>query len=264
MNFAKLLLIFIFTGLYSHILSQDKFKIAVVGDTPYKHSDWKVLKMKFNQLEDSGYHLLIHVGDIKRGVLPCFRRRYKRVSKLLNYSTVPYLIIPGDNEYNDCYCRGPKRALTLWRKHTLNTDPDNQFNISRSEHLPENFSFIKDSTLFIGIHNVGGRTHDSLEWDTRTNYNLNWIFSEVQKQIKLYKSIVIFSHASPKNEFRSFLFSYAQHSESKIYFIQGDIHSFSHTKNWEGSKVTRIVVDNGNELPMFRTLLIFNGLISIK
>lgn len=258
----KLLLFFIVCNQLG--FTQNSFKIAIVGDTPYKRSDWKNLEPKFEHLKDSNYNLLIHVGDIKRGVLPCFKRRYKRMSKLLKHSSVPYLIIPGDNEYNDCYCRGPKRALKLWRKYTLNTTSDSILNISRSEYLPENFSFIKDSTLFIGINNVGGRIHDTAEWIKRTEENIKWIESRII--LNQPKSLIIFSHASPKNDFDLFerLSFLNQYHALPMWFIQGDIHTYSHTKNWKNTGITRIVVDNGNELPMFRTLSILNGVISIQ
>ncbi len=266
MNVTKLLYIFLFLGFSSTLFSQNEFKVAVVGDTPYKRSDWKILRSKFQQLEDSGYQLLIHVGDIKRGVLPCLKRRYKRIHNLLEKSTVPYLIIPGDNEYNDCYCRGPKRALKLWRKHTLNSQPDLLFNISRSNQLPENFSFIKDSVLFIGINNVGGRIHNEQEWKNRTLSNINWLKNSIYFQDHLVKSIVIFSHAAPKNDFG--LYQVLQQISIKlsnpIFFIQGDIHTFSIKENWDNTRMTRLVVDNGNELSMFRTLTIKNGEIFIK
>ena len=262
----KLLIILWFSTFCYTGFSQSKFKIAVVGDTPYKAKDWKTLKTKFTQLEDSGYNLLVHVGDIKRGVLPCFKRRYKRVSKLLKHSTVPYLIIPGDNEYNDCYCRGPKRALKLWRKHTLNTEYDNQLNIKRSNVLPENFSFTKDSTLFIGIHNVSGRVHDTLEWKERTQHNIDWIEENIYIHDRLSTSIVIFSHASPKSNFGLYqaLQKMSLKFSNQIYFIQGDIHSYSVKENWNKTKMTRFVVDNGNDISMFRTITILNELVSIK
>ena len=233
---------------------------------PYKPSDWKVLKSKLPQLKDSGYQLLVHVGDIKRGVLPCFRLRYKRIHRLLEKSSVPYLIIPGDNEYNDCYCRGPKRALKLWRKHTLNTDFDTELNLDRSKELPENFSFIKDSVLFLGIHNVGGRIHDEEEWKSRNQSNINWLKDKIYFQDHLVNSIVIFSHAAPKTDYG--LYQVLQQLSLKlsnpIFFIQGDIHSFSFTQNWNKTKMTRIVVDNGNELPLFRTLTVEKGMIKVE
>lgn len=264
MNTSKLLIIIFFAAFSHSGFTQNDFKIAVVGDTPYKPSDWKILKSKFQQLEDSGYHLLVHVGDIKRGVLPCFKIRYKRVHNLLEKSTVPHLIIPGDNEYNDCYCRGPRRALKLWRKHTLNIKLDSLFDISRLEQVPENFSFLKDSVLFIGINNVGGRVHDSIEWKERALNNIRWIKEQTDKGS--YYSIVIFSHASPKKNFD--LYQMLQQISIKlsnsIFFVQGDIHTYSYNENWNKTKMTRIVVDNGNTLPMFRTLTIKNGEVLIK
>lgn len=264
MNYTKLLYLILFISSSSIVFSQEKFKIAVVGDTPYKSKDWKILKAKFQQLEDSGYNLLVHVGDIKRGVLPCFRRRYRRVSKLLNFSTVPYLIIPGDNEYNDCYCRGPKRALKLWRNNTLSTDFDNQFNISRSSQLPENFSFVKDSVLLIGINNVGGRIHDSIEWKERTLHNIAWVKSQTSENT--FKSIVFFSHASPRKEFGlyDYLKQFSLSANHPVWFVQGDIHSYSIKENWNKTKMTRVVVDNGNEIDLFRTIIITYGILSIE
>ena len=232
-------------------------KIAVVGDTPYKSEDWKILKQKFSSLNEANYDLLIHVGDIKRGVLPCFAMRYKRIRKLLDRAEIPTLIIPGDNEFNDCYVRGPKRAIKLWRKHTLIDTYDDKFNISRQENYPENFSFVSSSVLFIGINNVGGRVHDSTEWKTRTEANIEWIKSSLKQND--WSKIVIFGHASPKKAFDLFDFLKAIAEQYEIWFIQGDIHSFSYIENWKYTNIKRVVVDNGNELKWFRTLIINSG-----
>ena len=94
------------------------------------------------------------------------------------------MFVPGDNEYNDC--PDPAAALTLWHDtlldfETSNSDWQLPFTLSRQEpDYPENFAFLYENILFVGINLVGGTIHDADEWAARLAADLAWIDSNVE------------------------------------------------------------------------------------
>jgi hypothetical protein len=255
MTCSKLALLFYFSLITSVVEAQNSsINVAVVGDTPYKISEWKHFKRNIKHL-DSNTHFLIHVGDIKRGYMPCFKNRYKRTKKFLERSKIPYLIIPGDNEFNDCYCMKPQRAIKVWRKTFVNYPEE--LPLKRNDSLPENFYFEKDAILFVGINHVGGKVHDSAEWHSRAIANKNWI----NEAIRVYpnaQTVIVFAHAAPNIHFgwMKYLEELTSTHNKTFWWIQGDIHTYTLNPNWKGLHITRAITDNGIENNGFRMLRI--------
>lgn len=256
MRGSKIALLIYLSLISANFFAQsDTLKVAVVGDTPYKITEWRHFRKNIKNINANEISFLIHVGDIKRGYMPCYKNRYKRIKKYLEKSPVPYLIIPGDNEYNDCYCLKPHKALNIWRKKLINSHIS--LNEIRSDSLPENFYFIKDSILFIGINNVGGKIHDTLEWKTRTQLNIKWM-EEANKKHPESKRTIIFSHASPSKKFGLYQFmdEFSKTLNKDLWWVQGDIHTYTVNPNWQKLNYTRAITDNGIENNGFRILSI--------
>jgi hypothetical protein len=255
MNWSKIaFIIYLHLSVLNYFAQSGTLKVAVVGDTPYKISEWKHFKRNINHL-DSNTHFLIHVGDIKRGYMPCYKNRYKRTKKFLERSKIPYLIIPGDNEFNDCYCMKPQRAIKVWRKTFVNYPEE--LPLKRNDSLPENFYFEKDAILFVGINHVGGKVHDSAEWHSRAIANKNWI----NEAIRVYpnaQTVIVFAHAAPNKHFgwMKYLEELTSTHNKTFWWIQGDIHSYTLNPNWKGLPITRAITDNGIENNGFRMLRI--------
>ncbi|MFP5471070.1 MAG: metallophosphoesterase family protein [Bacteroidia bacterium] len=249
------LLIYLSVFTAKFFAQSDTLNVAVVGDTPYKITEWKHFKRNIKNINANEVSFLIHVGDIKRGYMPCYKNRYKRIQKYLEKSPVPYLIIPGDNEYNDCYCLKPHKALKTWRKYLINSQ--NSLNEMRNDSLPENFYFLRDSILFIGINNVGGKIHDTLEWKQRTRLNIQWI-EEANTKHPESKRIIIFSHAAPRKEFGLYQFmdDFTKTLNKDLWWVQGDIHTYTINHNWQKLNYTRAITDNGIENNGFQVLSI--------
>ena len=256
MRRSKIALLIYLSFLSANFFAQnDTLKVAVVGDTPYKITEWKHFKRNIKNINAKEIDFLVHVGDIKRGYMPCYKHRYKRIKKYLEKSPVPYLIIPGDNEYNDCYCTKPHKALIIWRKNLITSQ--NSLSEIRSDSLPENFYFLKDSILFIGINNVGGKVHDTLEWKSRTQFNIKWIKNANAKYLES-KRIIIFSHAAPRKDFGLYQFmdDFTKTLNKDLWWVQGDIHTFTINPIWQQLNYTRAITDNGIENDGFRILSI--------
>jgi hypothetical protein len=66
-----------------------------------------------------------------------------------------------------------------------------------NEDYQENFAFVHNDILFVGINLVGGIVHDSREWSTRQAANLQWIDDNYQQHKDTIKAFVLFAHADP-------------------------------------------------------------------
>ena len=136
---------------------------SALGDIPYTPEEYQLLKQQLAELPKES-EFVVHVGDIKPGKDPCIESTYQDVAAILEKSPCPLLIIPGDNEWNDC--TNPDEAWPLWTKHLNRFEEKwkHTLDVKRQEKRDENFAFVRSDVLFIGINIVGGRVHDAKEW----------------------------------------------------------------------------------------------------
>jgi hypothetical protein len=106
--------------------------------------------------------------------------------------------------------------------------PEPAWNITRqTPDLPENFAFLQNGVLFMGINLVGGIVQDQAEWDTRNEGNLQWLNESVASFEGSFKIAVIVSHADPDIEsnesfFTSF-FTMVQGYNERIVFVHRNL-----------------------------------------
>ena len=147
---------------------------SVLGDTPYSTRDARKLKYQITNLSHSN-EFAIHLGDIKTSRMPCSENWYQMVARILRQSPKPLFIIPGDNEWNDCF--NPEEAWELWTRYFLHFDkqwPTNR-RINRDSRHPENFAFVSNGVLLVGINLVGGKVLDPIQWALQDRDNIEWI-----------------------------------------------------------------------------------------
>ena len=154
-----------------------------MGDVPYEPAEDTLLPRQISELPRDA-EFVVHVGDIKSGSTPCDEAVYNKVFGMLTQSKPTVFIIPGDNEWNDC--ADPDNAWTLWKKHFTRFDQrwKHRFAVLRQISRRENFSFVRNGVLFIGLNLVGGRLHDPDEWEKRHDDNLEW----VKRNLRYYES----------------------------------------------------------------------------
>lgn len=94
--------------------------------------------------------------------------------------------------------------MSLWHEYLLEYEtqhwPEPQawtVNRDNIQDYPENFAFVYNNILFIGINLVGGVIHDSKEWADRQEANLRWIEDNYQEHKDTMKAFVLFAHADP-------------------------------------------------------------------
>lgn len=81
---------------------------------------------------------------------------------------------------------------------TKNPNWDLPFSVSRQEpDYEENFAFLHENILFLGINLVGGTIHDEDEWAARQAADLAWIDENVEANRGQMYWMVLFAHADP-------------------------------------------------------------------
>ena len=226
---------------------------SAIGDVPYTGKQEKALKSTLKKHnKDSDASFLIHLGDIKSGSKPCKKEVYEDVAKILKKSDKPVYIIPGDNEYNDC--DHPKKAFKHWKKNFLkfNLHWRTDWETTYQPEQQENFTWIEQEVLFVGLNIVGGKVHSKKEWKKRLTSNADWLESLLeQNKSKGLKALVIFGHANmsihPENfeEFTTKFRKLAAQFEKPILYLHGDGHEWKKDRPWKEKNILRVQVDAG-------------------
>ena len=104
-----------------------KISFIVMGDTPYTLEDRYCLNEQLRNLNQSSmnFTFITHVGDIKWGKTACTESSFSDIAEMvshetnaLGYDVRDFLIVPGDNEYQDC--ANLDEAWRYWMKCTCN------------------------------------------------------------------------------------------------------------------------------------------------
>jgi len=246
----QILLFLCFTTLILNGSTQGQVSLiafSVMGDTPYSASDAQKLKYQLANLRPSN-EFAVHLGDIKTGLMPCSESWYQMVARILRQSPRPLFIIPGDNEWNDCF--NPKDAWKLWTHYFLHFDthwPTNK-HIDRDPRHPENFAFVSNGVLFVGINLVGGKVLDPIQWVLQDQDNIEWIKARWRNSNKSISRLVIFGHALPSENHRDFfvlLQRFAHSFEKPILYLHGDGHFWEEEYPFMSKNIWRVQIQQG-------------------
>jgi hypothetical protein len=224
-----------------------KIVFSVMGDVPRSLQEDTLLQKQIEEHNlKSPSQMMFHVGDIKSGGDPCSESVYKKVSGFLKKLDVPVLIVPGDNEWNDC--DNPTQAWTYWEKYFLKFDKNwkVRYHVEYQPEQPENFAFRIKDILFIGINLVGGRVHNQDVWNEKMQNDALWIKKQLQS--KEIKAAVLFAQANPKEKHELFMKHFKNAAiifKKPILFIHGDGHRWIYDNPWLEQNIIRVQVDQG-------------------
>ncbi|HET8735920.1 MAG TPA: metallophosphoesterase [Pricia sp.] len=226
---------------------------TVIGDVPYdagERAGLEALIETHNTKAKSDF--VVHVGDIKPGAAPCDETVYDDISGLLETFEIPTFIVLGDNEYNDC--DNPEDAFALWNKYFLKFHEKWQFEptVLYQEERPENFAWVQNGILFMGLNLVGGVVHDQAEWDGRLADNADWVEKQFEAQIGNVEAAVLFWHANvtevDPEKYQLFTERFrtaAATFEKPVLYIQGDAHFWFDDKPWPEQNILRVQIESG-------------------
>jgi hypothetical protein len=232
---------------------QDRVTFCAMGDVPYAPAEDILLPIQIAELPEDA-EFVVHVGDIKRGALPCQEEIYIKVAGMLSKSRPPLFIIPGDNEWNDCVVPDPIQAWKYWRTHFMRFDQRWQHNLPvfRQLEREENFSFVRNEVLFVGLNIVGGRVHDATEWEQRHSECLDWIRCNLSQFGDDVGSLVVFGHALPAANHMDFFDPFsedAQKFSKPVLYLHGDGHRWVHDRPFAAENILRVQIDQGGIAP---------------
>ena len=227
---------------------------CAMGDVPYLPYEDELLPLQIEDLP-TDVSFAVHVGDIKAGGSPCDAAVYQKVAAMLAKSTVPMFVLPGDNEWNDC--SDPTAAWALWVKHLNRFDRrwKPPFAVERGPNHEENFAFVRNGVLFIGVNVVGGKVHNADEWKQRHSNCASWVKENFAKHGDDVSSTVLFGHATPsptQSDFFNELNSLALEFEKPILYLHGDGHVWVKNRPFEAKNILRVQVDQGRLGPPVR------------
>jgi hypothetical protein len=193
----------------------NRFEIALIGDAPYSALEERQYPNVIADINRSKAAFVIHDGDIQSSGTPCTDALMLSRRSLYQTFRIPFVIVPGDNEWTDCHRTGgdPIARLTRLRELFFATDfslGQTVLKLERQSQSPkyamyrENVRWGYGPVLFVGLHLVGsnnnlGRTPEmDKEFKARNQANLDWLKSSFALARKEQRSgIMLIMQANP-------------------------------------------------------------------
>mmetsp|Transcript_16460 Transcript_16460/g.24888 ORF Transcript_16460/g.24888 Transcript_16460/m.24888 type:complete len:589 (+) Transcript_16460:192-1958(+) len=171
------------------------FSFYVMGDVPYAPWEEVVLReqLQSNLTTFSDARFVMHVGDFQKPPrTKCHPDIYEKVASIFSEnSALPFMVLPGDNDWIDC--PDPTESLALYRStftmSNANTDAFTMFNNfpfdivqSNPKEYPELTKFEHQGILFLTVHVTDTKsTSEEEEWKNRMTANVNHVWNSVQE-----------------------------------------------------------------------------------
>ena len=220
---------------------------SVVSDVPYsgaEEADLLQHVVDHNRFSPSAF--LVHLGDLKPDDLACDDADYAAAAAILSGLAVPTFVVPGDNEWADC--DDTVQGFARWNSHFLGFEqgfcgaPRVETQVIR----PENFAFVQNGVLFVGIHHVGGANQDPVEQAARLQDDAAWVDLQLQAKVGVVRAAVVFAHESPAVEPFESLFRASVVSFGKpVAYVHGDNRDWRFNTPYLEPNLTRIQLERG-------------------
>ena len=174
----------------SALAAADTWRFAAIGDVPYSERERTELPKMLDAIAGGKPAFIAHVGDFKGGTERCDDALFEQRFKLFDDSPVPFVFVPGDNEWTDCQRvtagaydpaeRLDKLRSLFWaHRQTLGAK---RFPLSRqSGDYPEHTRFRLGPVLVVTLNLPGGNNNwGPLPWpgaehQARNDAVLKWV-----------------------------------------------------------------------------------------
>jgi predicted phosphodiesterase len=212
--------------------SLDRVVFYVMGDMPYSSRDKLRLPIQMKALE-SRAEFVVHLGDMKdRDPDLCTADVYEDASDMLQESTAPVFVVPGDNDWLEC--KNKTDGFAKWSNTFARFEEKWSVSLQAryQETRPENFAFVHNGVHFIGLHVLYASFQEEPELYTVVQDDVDWLSSEVfAMQDPNVGAIVIFGHEFPNHIKYLPLYELLEMTVKSIdkpfLYIQGDLHVFT-------------------------------------
>lgn len=250
----------------------EPFTFAALGDVPYNWNEREALERMLDRMAPAKLAFAVHIGDLKSGHSDCSDATYADRLKLFDAAPLPFIYIPGDNDWLDCrrWESGgwvPEERLSKLRSLFFPRDEslgrlripvERQQSVDDGDCCPENVRWWRDGVPFVTLHMVGSKnnrgndTDPKPEFVSRTAANMAWLRTTfLQAHERSAPALVLFIHANPgieridnfRPEFAEVLEALKNETVAfgrPVLLVHGDTHRFqfdrpwSHTKSREG------------------------------
>lgn len=226
---------------------------TAMGCGPYSETAENALAWYIDrESRDRSSEFMVHCGDIVTGKNTDWpESEYAKVASLLRAeNSTPTFVLPGDNEWNDQ--ADPDKHWGYWTKYFLGFERYWSFRaaVDRQQKRLENFAFVLDGVVFIGINKVGGRIHDPAEWKRRHRENVEWIESQFSSYREVTRAAVVLAQASADGTTKDFMKPFAVSAARfghPVLYLHADGHKwFVKEKQW-APNITHVQLDVVNE-----------------
>jgi hypothetical protein len=236
------------------------WSFAVMGDTPYDAREESLLRPMIKAMNGEDLHFVVHVGDIISGSGRCTDTVFAQRKALFQTFTLPFLLVPGDNDWTDCHRGGfdPMERLTRFRQ-LFSTGNENvvprDSRLERQSELDaryrefsENVRWQFREVMFVGLNipgsnnNLGRTAQMDVEYRHRMAANFEWLDEAVKAAEQPgVAALVVFIQANPDFEgtwkrpagvadgfesLRTVLATHAKWLKKPLLFVHGDTHSY--------------------------------------
>lgn len=195
------------------VAGAETWRLAVIGDTPYSEFERRELPRMLEAIADQGVEVVTHIGDFKSGQERCDDALFEARRRTFDASRVPFVYVPGDNEWTDCerVTNGSYDPLERLQKlRALFWRDDRSLGQRRitleqqSPAYPEHARFRLGPVLFVSLNipgwdnNFGPGTEPRGEFTARNGQVLNWIRgSFVRARKEKLSGVVLLMQADP-------------------------------------------------------------------
>jgi hypothetical protein len=233
------------------------FTFALMGDTPYSAMEASAVDAIIREMNGEDLAFVIHVGDITAGNGPCTDDWFEARKRQFDGIRHPFIIVPGDNDWVDCYRSGfdPMERLKKFRALFESGDASLGGQTIPLERQPGRYSeyrehmrWVAAGVLFVGLNvqgsnnNLGRTPAMDAEYRRRMAAVFAWLDDSIAlAQRRGLAGMVIFTQADPDfegkfkrkpgapdgfAEFRKALLAAALKFGKPILFVNGDTHLF--------------------------------------
>ncbi|MDA8109790.1 MAG: hypothetical protein M0015_14340 [Betaproteobacteria bacterium] len=231
-------------------------EFALLGDTPYSQAQANLLDAMIDDMNAAPLAFAVHVGDITSGQGPCSNAWLEARKRELERSTHALVLLPGDNEWTDCWREGfdPLERLAFWRglfctgDHSLGAHPialERQSSDPRFPEYCENVRWSAANVEFVGV-NVPGSNNDlgrtprmDAEYEHRMRAVLAWLKESFDRAAREHRAaVMVLMHADPHFEpearpkpdgyatLREALTTHAREFPGRVLLVHGDSHAY--------------------------------------
>ena len=170
----------------------ERFSFAIIGDAPYYSGEEWLFADMLKDIDREELAFVVHIGDFKSGNSPCSDELFAK--RLQQFQSVrhPFIFIPGDNEWTDCWRGGadPLERLAKLREMFYPGDDslgERKLKLERQSADPrfaeyrENVRWSIGPVLFIGLNipgsnnNLGRTPQMDAEYARRGAANAAWL-----------------------------------------------------------------------------------------